>query len=185
MMWKTFGLALVLATSTSAWAQSKQDLVKKVLQLQQPGIENAARMVAEQPALMMMQQAAIALRSRVPEDKREAVAREIQADARKYADEAVPLLRQQAVKLAPTTIGPILEKEFSVEELKQLVSILESPVNRKFQQLGGDMQRALNEKLVADTRDEIEPKLRALQQSVGERLRVGAAGPGAPASAPR
>jgi uncharacterized small protein (DUF1192 family) len=94
----------------------------------------------------------------------------------------VPLLRQTAVKVAPTTIGPILEEKFTVDELKQLIAILESPVNRKFQQLGGDMQRALNEKLVAETRASIEPKLAALQQAVGERLKAAAAP--APASAP-
>jgi len=169
-----------LAQGTGA-AQDKKALVAKVLQLQQPGIENAARLVAEQPALMLLQQAGLVLQ-RVPAERREAAAREIQAEARKYADEAVPLLRQTAVKVAPTTIGPILEEKFTVDELRQLIGILESPVNRKFQQLGGDMQRALNEKLVAETRASIEPKLAALQQAVGERLKAAAAP--APASAP-
>ncbi len=165
----------------SSAAQDKKPLVAKVLQLQQPGIENAARLVAEQPALMLLQQAGLVLQ-RLPAERREAAAREIQAEAKRYADEAVPLLRQTAVKVAPTTIGPILEEKFTVDELKQLIAILESPVNRKFQQLGGDMQRALNEKLVAETRATIEPKLNALQQTVGERLKTAAGA--APASAP-
>lgn len=178
-------VALVVAGGAraqgSSAAQDKKPLVAKVLQLQQPGIENAARLVAEQPALMLLQQAGLVLQ-RLPAERREAAAREIQAEAKKYADEAVPLLRQTAVKVAPTTIGPILEEKFTVDELKQLIAILESPVNRKFQQLGGDMQRALNEKLVADTRATIEPKLNALQQTVGERLKAAAGA--APASAP-
>ncbi|WP_119286603.1 hypothetical protein [Azohydromonas sediminis] len=182
-------LALVVALGTTGGAQAqgsnaaqdKKALVAKVLQLQQPGIENAARLVAEQPALMLLQQAGLVLQ-RVPAERREATAREIQAEAKKYADEAVPLLRQTAVRVAPTTIGPILEEKFTADELKQLIAILESPVNRKFQQLGGDMQRALNEKLVAETRATIEPKINALQQAVGEKLKAAAAT--APASAP-
>lgn len=183
-MWKTLVVAVAVATAGTAFAQDKKALVAKVLQLQQPGIESTARIIAEQPAMQMLQQAAIAIRQRVPEDRREALAREIQADAKKYADEAVPLLRDSAVKLAPTTIGPILEREFNEAELKQLITILESPVNRKFQSLGGEMQRSLTEKLVAEAKPTIEPKLRALQQSVGDRINAAAAAPSTGAPAP-
>lgn len=185
MNWKTLTLAATLvATSVGAQAQSKKDLVAKVLQLQQPGIESTARNLAEQPALMLLQQASIALRARVPEDKREAVAKDIQAETKKYVDSTVPALRESAVKAAPTTIGPILEREFSEAELKQLIAILESPVNRKFQSLGGEMQRALSEKLVADSRASIEPKLRNLQQAVGDKINA-AAGPAPAPGTPR
>lgn len=160
------------SASAPAASKAKKELVAKVLQLQRPGIEGAARVLAEQPAAQMMQRAGLVIQNNVPADKREAVAREIQADAKKYADEAVPILAERAVKLAPTTIGPILEEKFSEAELKQLIGILESPVNRKFQSLGGEMQRALSDKLVADSRGIIEPKLRALEQSMAQRLNV-------------
>ena len=58
----------------------------------------------------------------------------------------------------------------SETELKQIIAMLESPVNRKFQSMGGDMQRAIAEKLVAETKPQIEPKLRALEQVVSKRL---------------
>jgi hypothetical protein len=165
-------LAQTSAASAPAASKAKKELVAKVLQLQRPGIEGAARVLAEQPAAQMMQRAGLVIQNNVPADKREAVAKEIQADAKKYAEEAVPILSERAVKLAPTTIGPILEEKFSEAELKQLIGILESPVNRKFQLLGGDMQRALSEKLVTDSRGVIEPKLRALEQSMAQRLNV-------------
>jgi hypothetical protein len=158
--------------SAPAASKAKKDLVAKVLRLQRPGIEGAARVLAEQPAAQMMQRAGLVLQNNVAADKREAVAKEIQEDVKKYAAEAVPILTEQAVKLAPSTIGPILEDKFSEAELKQLIGILESPVNRKFQSLGTDMQRALSEKLVAQARGTIEPKLRALEQSMAQRLNV-------------
>jgi hypothetical protein len=160
---------------------AKKALVARVLKLQQPGIEAMGRTMAEQPAMQVMQQAAQALQ-RVPAERREALARDIEADVRKYADEAVPIVRDRAVKLAPTTIGPLLEQRFTEDELRQVIALLESPVNRKFQGMAGEMQRVIGEKLVADTRSEIEPRARALQQTVAGRLTPPTAGAG---SAPK
>ena len=175
---------LVVASSVQAQTTAKKELVAKVLLLQQPAIEQAAQALAERPALQMLQQAGMALQSQLPADKREAVAKEIQAEAKKYADEAVPLVRERAVKLAPSTVGALLEEKFSEDELKQLIAIIESPVNRKFLQLGGEMQNALIDKLVAETQGVVEPKVRALEQAIGKRLAQAApaAAPAAPAA---
>jgi hypothetical protein len=170
---------LVVASSVQAQTTAKKELVAKVLLLQQPAIEQAAQALAERPALQMLQQAGMALQSQLPADKREAVAKEIQAEAKKYADEAVPLVRERAVKLAPSTVGALLEEKFSEDELKQLIAIIESPVNRKFLQLGIEMQNVLIDKLVAETQAVIEPKVRALEQAIGKRLAQAA-----PAAAP-
>ncbi len=171
-MKKLFVVAL-LALSGVAQAESsvaKKELVAKVLKLQQPAIEQAAQTLAERPAAQMMQQASLVLQSKVTADKRDTVAKEIDSDLKKYLDEAVPLVRERAAKLAPSTIGALLEEKFSEDELKQLVAIIESPVNRKFMQMGGEMQKALLDKLIAETESAITPKLKALEQAVGKRL---------------
>ncbi len=177
---------LVLATGAQAQVQTlapatKKELVTKVLQLQQPAIEQAAQALAEQPAAQMMQQAGIALQTRVAPEKREAAAKEIQAEVKKYLDQAVPLVRERAVKLAPTTIGALLEEKFNEAELKQLIAIIESPVNRKFLQMGGDMQKALIDKLVAETQGAIEPKVKTLELAIGKQLGLPAPSAAAPA----
>lgn len=186
-----FTLTLVCA-ALSAHAQStpaKKELVAKILKIQQPGIEAMARGLAEQPVADLLEKAGAALPARVPADKREAVAKEIQADAKKFLDESVPLVRDRAVKLAPSTIGALLEEKLTEDELRQVVAIIESPVYAKFQQLGGEMQKMLIEKLLADTRGTVEPKLRVLEQSVAKRLGVSAgdkpaAAPAKPAAKP-
>ncbi len=177
-MLKVLVLAVALAAAGVVQAQGtggKKDLVAKVLQLQQPGLEQMARSMAQQPAAMMMQQAAPVLQ-RLPAERREAVARDIEADVRKYTEEAVPLVTERALKLAPSTIGALLEERFSEDELKQIIAMLESPVNRKFQSMGAEMQRSIGEKLVTETKPQIEPKLRALEQSVSKRLNITPAG---------
>lgn len=180
-MKKLFALTL-LALSMTAQAQvsaAKKELVAKMLQLQQPAVESVARALTERPAAQMMQQAGIALQTRIAPEKREAIAKEIQADLKKYVDDAVPLVRQRALKLAPTTIGAVLEEKFTEEELTQLIAIIESPVNRKFLQLGGEMQKALGDQLVAEMQATIDPKVKALEQSIAKRLGLPAKAPAA------
>jgi uncharacterized protein len=178
MLKKPFLTLLLLAACGAAQAQAqaasspaKKELVARILKMQQPAIETLARGLAEEPALQLLARAEQAL-PRVPQDKQQAVAKEIEADARKYVDETVPIVKDRAIKLAPSTLGALLEEKFSEDELKQVVGILESPAFAKFQQLAPEMQKALAEKLVADTQSTVGPKVRSLEASIGKRLGV-------------
>lgn len=151
---------------------AKKEMVARILKLQQPGIEGMARTLVEQPAAELLNNAGGVLPARVAKDKQEAVAKEIKTDVQKYLDEAVPLVQTRAVKLAPSTIGALLEERFTDDELKQIVAIIESPVYAKFQKLGEEMQKSLLDKLLAETRPIVEPKVRVLEQTVAKRLGV-------------
>ena len=178
-------LAQAQTSATAPAAASttgKKDLVQKILLLQQPGLEAVARSLVEQPAAQMMQAAGRAIQTEVPADKRAAVAKSIDDDIKKYVDDALPLVRDRALKAAPSTIGATLEENFTEDELKQLLVWLESPVNKKYQGLGTDMQKGFLQKVVADSRPMIEPKIQALEQKVRASLGVPAARAGAPAS---
>ena len=183
------GLAAAQSTPAApASSPAKKELVAKLLKLQQPGLEGLARQVAEQPAAQMLSQAGAALSARVPPDQQQAVATQIQADAKKYAEEAVPVVRASALKLAPSTVGAVLDKEFTEEELKQIVAIQEtlgSPAYLKYRSKSDEMQKALLEKVIPDTKGAIEPKVRALEQTIAKRLGITetpAAAPAKPAA---
>jgi uncharacterized protein len=163
-------LALVL-TAGPAHAQNKKELIAKVVQLHQQGIENVGRVIAGQTSQQMLQAAGQALPN-VAADKREAVGKDIQADVKKFYDEIEPMLKKRAVELAPATVGPAYDEKFSEEELKVLIAWLESPVSKKYAQIDSDQGNALAEKVVADTRPAIEPKLKALEDAVAKRLGV-------------
>jgi hypothetical protein len=169
-------LALPVLAAQAQSTPAKKALVARILKAQQPGIESMGRAMAERPAMVMLDSAGAALQERVAADKRDAVGKEIQNDVKKYLDEAGPLVSNRGVKLAPSTVGPLLEEKFSEEELKQIAAFLESPAVNKFQQLSGEMQKILLEKLLADTRVSIEPKLAALEQSIGRRLNSATSG---------
>lgn len=170
---KKLTLLALFAFTSIAYAQSspaKQELIARILVAQQGAIEQTAQAIVERPAIQMQQQAGLALQARVAPEKREAVAKSIQADLKKYIDEVGPTVRAQAVKLAPSTVGAMLDEKFTEDELKQLVAIIESPVNKKFTQMGGEFQKSLGEKLVAQTQASVGPKVKALEQSIAGHL---------------
>jgi hypothetical protein len=187
MFQKSLLILAIAATCATAQAQStpaKKEYVARILKVQQGGIENMARTLAQEPLGPLLDAAGAALQTRVAADKRDAVAKDIQNDARKYAEETTALVRERALRLAPTTVGPLLEEKFTEDELKQLVTILESPVLAKFNAAGNDIQRTLIEKVVADTRGQVEPRIRTLEETIAKRLGVPLAGaaPAAPAA---
>lgn len=171
-------LALAQASGTSSPA--KKELVQKALQLQSGGIESIGTQLAGQTAQQVLGAVGQALQ-RVPAEKRELLATEIQADVKKFFDEISPTLRTNAAKLGPSTFGTALEDKLNEDELKTLVAWLESPVSRKYQQLTVEGQQALMQKLIADSRPAIDPKLKALEQTIARRLGVAPAS-GAPAA---
>lgn len=179
-------LALVTsATLAHAQTPAKKELVAKLLQLQQANIEGLARTIVERPAVQMMQAAAATLQAQVPPERREAAAKSIDTDIRKFVDEATPLLAERAVKIAPASYGVQLEEKFSEDELRQLIAWLESPVNKKFQQQLPELQNGFTQKLVAEAGPLLDGKLSALQRKVQATLAppAGAAAP-APAAKP-
>lgn len=175
-------VSLTGAPAASA-SPAKKELVAKVLKLQQPAIDGLARDVARETAQRVLQAAGQAMMG-VPPDKQEALGKQVQADVKAFYDDAEPRLRDAASKLAPATLGPMLEEKFSEDELKQIAAWLESPVSKKYQAIGPEMQSALTRKLVDDTRTTVEPKLKALEATLQKRFSQAAPAPAKPASAP-
>jgi len=179
-------LALVLpftaafAQATPASTPAKKELITRLLKVQRPGVEAMSRAMAEEPAAQMLDRAGVVLSTRIEASQQEAVAQGIKEDTKKYLDEAVPLVRDRALALAPSTVGPLLEQNFSEVELTKLLAWLESPEYAKYQKLSNEMQGALQTKLVAETRASIETKLQTLETAIGARLGI----PASPAPAP-
>ena len=165
-------VAFLLATGaiSNAHAQTKKELVQKLLQVQRPSIEAVARTLAEEPAVQVIESTKRVLQTRVPPEKREAAGKAADAEIKKYLDEAVPLVRDKAVALAPSTIGQMLEERFTEDELKQLIAWLESPLTKKYQQMGPEFQNALTQKIVTEVRALIDPKVKTMNTNVAKVL---------------
>jgi exonuclease VII large subunit len=194
-----FGLIGVAAAQTtppsaaSPASPAKKELVQRLMRLQQSNIEAMARSLVEQPAAQMMREAGLAMQQmQFPQDKFQATGKQIEAEVRKYIDESYPIVRERAIKIAPSTIGVALETKMSEDELKQLLAWLESPVSKKFQQVSADAGSGFAQQVSREAGPLVQPKLVALDGPIRGILGVppAAAAPAAgngsgPASAPR
>ncbi len=171
------------ASAPAPSSPAKKELVQRVLKLQQSGIERLATAMTEEPAVVLVERASMMIAANVPKERQEAISKEIQADVQKYLKDTVPQVRKSAQQLAPSTIGAVLESKFSEEELRQVVAVMESPAYAKYQQLSGEMQQTLQAKLLDDTRATVEPRVQALEKTLGDRLRA-ATQASAPATKP-
>ena len=184
------GVANMAAAQTPAASTqsspAKKELVQRLLRLQQADVEGFAKTVVERPAAQMMREAGLALQQQAaPQEKREAAARAIEAEVKKYVDEAYPIVRDRALKLAPSTIGAVLEAKMTEEELKQLIAWLESATAKKYQSLAVDLRNTFSQKLVAEMPAVLDPKLIALDGKIRVILGVPPAGaPSAGSTAP-
>jgi uncharacterized protein len=163
-------------------APAKKKLIDQIIASQQEAFTNGARGTVQQSAVQLVGAANQVIQTQVPADKREAVLQQIQNDARKYVDDASPIAIATVKKLAPVKVPPVLDAKFNEAELKTLLAWLQSPVSKKFQEIGPELQKALIEPMVAEAGPQITPKLQALEQRTRDTLR--AAVPGAAASAP-
>lgn len=187
-------IAAALLVSPVVWAQkadspaSKKELITRILKLQQPAIEALTVGVLSRPINELAQKAAPALRN-VPEAKREATAKQIDADLRKFMEDNAKPLVDKGLKLAPSTMGVALDEKFTEDELKQLLTWLESPVSKKFAESSQELQSIYTKKLIDDNGKQLDEKFNALQQSVAKQLGMDAtpvpAASGAKPSAPK
>ena len=168
------------ATPAVASSPAKKALVQKLLSLQSSDFEDLARNIVGQSLAQMVPAVRQALLQQVPADKREATGKTIEGDIKMYVDESVPLIRDRAIKLAPSTIGVTIDEKFTEDELKQVIAWLESPLNKKYQQLGPEFRGNFTQKLMVEVRPLVEPKYQALEQKV--RATLGVPAPGSAAS---
>lgn len=162
-----WGAATAHAAEVTA---AKQALIDQVMQLWHA--ESVVLVMVQRPASDALQQARIALQGRVSADKRDATLKDMAPDAQRYIDEATPLAQAAARHQLPATVGATLASQFSEDELRQLVALLESPVKKKFEQWVPQMERALGEKVSEEAGPAIQPKLDAMKQAIGLKLRA-------------
>jgi uncharacterized protein len=162
-------LALCAGLAHAETSPAKKELLAKLTQLQQPGVEQLAMNLLQQPLAQLVQGAQGVLRQ-MPADKREATGKAMDADLKKFLDENAPLVKDRAAKLAPATLGAIMDERFTEDELRQIVTWLESPVSKKFGQVNGELQKALSDKLLADVGPTLDTRYKALQAALAKHL---------------
>jgi hypothetical protein len=168
---------LFVSLSISVGAQTsitpeKQVLVERVLSLWP--VENLALAMAQRPAIEALQQSRAALQGRVTAQKQEVVLRELAGEVQKFLDDMTPVVRQVALQNKSQTLSPLLDKNFSEAELRQLIELLESPIKKKFESLAPELEKSFGENIAVKAGPVINPRLDALSKSISTKLRAAA-----------
>ena len=179
----TFSRAAVvaaLAFSSLAHAQAsapapidaeKQKLIDHILTLWHP--ENGVVLAVQRPASETMEKAHIALQqSHMPADKIDKNMKDVSTDVQKYIDTATPIATASAKKHMATSVVPLLAQNFTNDELKQLIALLESPVKAKFEKLVPLVNTTLGKQVQDDVGPTINKDIDTMTQAVGTKLRI-------------
>ena len=170
----TLAIAAMATLAGNVQAQAisdeKQKLIQRIFASWHP--EDVPVMMVQRRATDAMQQSRIALQGKVPNEKRDATLRDIATDVQKYVDDVTPIAKDSAKRQLNPVIAPLLAQNFTEEELKQIVALMESPVKKKFEQFIPQAEKAIGTKVAEETHVAIDAKGQAMTQSVGLKLRA-------------
>jgi len=176
-MWMTMALGAGVGLAAHAHAEgmpgvspAKQALVQRVLD--KMGLESVGLQMLQAPVADMLRQSRVVVQSRVPADKQDATMKDITAEATTFVEQESAGLRTSTRAIVQSSVAPLLAQKFSEEELKQLAGILESPVLAKFESVVPEMKKAVGDNVAKANAAQIQPKMTALQNRVGLKLRA-------------
>ena len=181
-------IAATLAAASSVHAQAaaapaaaplpapdaeKQKVIDRILEVFHPEI--GVLKAVQRPGLEAMQKSNIAMETaRVAPERREKALKDISTDVQKYLDTTTPIATASAKKYTNPSVGPILAKNFTLEELRQLEAMLASPLKARFEKLIPDMENAVGQKVQADIAPQVNQNVKVMTEAVGTKLRVAA-----------
>lgn len=157
------------AQASSADDARKLQLAHQIIALLHP--EQVAVGMAQRPALNAVTQSRIALQGRVGPKKQAETMKAIDADAKAFVDQVSPIALAAGQRANESVAVPMLMKEFSLQELQQLLAMLQSPVREKFGEFMPRMDKAIGDRVAADIGPQVNPKMQLLTETVGMRLR--------------
>lgn len=169
LMAVSLAAAAASAGAAPAVPAEKQALVQRVLA--KMSMESVALQMLQKPIADAQAQARVVAQSRIPAEQRDAVLKDINAEAVKTFEQEAPLVRASARQAVDASVAPLLAQRFSEDELKQLAAILESPVLAKFEALAPELKKTVGQSVAKTNGPQVNAALTELQNKIGLRLR--------------
>jgi hypothetical protein len=185
-----FAAAAALSTGAHANEASKKALAIKLAQLQQrnsaPGLINQITDGAVQEIIPKWAQQ---VQTRVPADKQQDISNKLNAELKKFGDSTHQAVEAQAPKTAQDALVPVFLDKLSEEELKTIVTYLETPASAKFAALGSDAANVWAKKIVEGTQAVVQGYAKTFDAAAEKIISAAAssapiAPPAAPAATP-
>lgn len=94
----------------------------------------------------------------MPADKRQKAAAALDAELKKFNDDALKLITAQAAKVRSDALATAYGDKFSEDELKQLLALMEAPAFKKYQTLAPELGNVFLKGIVEGTRSNVESR---------------------------
>jgi hypothetical protein len=144
------------ATAHAQAADPKTELAKKVVALQQgPELDRLVSQLAGTTAQELIVKWAPKMEANVPKAKQPKASEELNAELKKYADDASQLISKQVNKVSTESLVPAYAERFTQEELQQLAAFFESPAVKKYQATAPELGNVFVQKLVEASRADV------------------------------
>lgn len=178
------------AASTGALAQdAKKALATKLAQMQikSDGPALAGQLTADAAQLPLANWSQ-RLDESVPPARQKEVREKLDAELKKFGDTTHKAIEAQIGKAGEAALVPLFMDKLSEDEMKTVISYMESPAAAKFQSISADAGNAWAQKVIDATRPTVEANIKAFDATASKIVGVpasngAAAGNKAPAAA--
>ena len=97
----------------------------------------------------------------LPASKQEAAIKALDAELKKFGDETMRIVTAEAAKVKNNTLITAYVEKFSEDELKQLVTMMEAPVFKKYQSVAPELGGVYVKAIVDGTRERVVQRSQA------------------------
>ena len=162
--------AAAFAFPMAAHAQdAKHDLAVKLAQIQAKNDGGALTdQLVQSAAVPMIQGWSQRLDETVPPARQKEVRDKLDVELKKFVENTKKTVEAQVDKTAESTLVPVYMEKFSEEELKTIVTYLESPVSSKFMTTAGEATNAWAKKVVEATKSQVEANAKTFDTAAGK-----------------
>lgn len=173
---------MACATAVHAQTDPKTELAKKVVALQQgPELDRLVNQLAGSTAQELIVKWGPQLEAKVPKAKQQKASEDLNAELKKYADDAAGMIGKQVSKVSAESLVPAYAERFTLEELQQLAAFFESPAVKKYQTAAPELGNVFVQKLVDASRPDVVARIKQFDEAavkiVGSSPAPGAAKP--------
>ena len=173
---------LACGAAVHAQTDPKTELAKKVVALQQgPELDRLVGQLAGSTAQELIMKWGPQLEANVPKAKQKKASEDLNAELKKYADDASQLIGKQVGKVSTESLVPAYAERFTLEELQQIAAFFESPAIKKYQATAPELGNVFVQKLVEASRTDVVARIKQFDETavkiVGTAPAPGAAKP--------
>lgn len=177
-MKKLNAIKLIAAYALFYWAggtiyaqtiDSRQDLAAKIAALQQgPEMDRMLQQLAGSATQQLMTADLNARIGKMPGDKRQAAAGAIDGELKSFNEDTLRIIKMQSSKVASDKLTAAYAEKFSEEELKQLLTMMQAPVFKKYQTTSPELGSIFVRGLIEATRADVERRGKQFDAAVSK-----------------